>query len=161
MSDLAADAFGTLVKKLGKLKKKQPWQATVETWITPLSDPGWAKVSPIVVGVLDEMRADGSKQPLAELQEIAFVAALKREAPPHVHTAALWLTDTRLRVELFRLDPADRDIRRSLELRGILKPKAEPELPKVSAPPPPVEAPVADDVDDEVDDGQLSLLGDG
>lgn len=163
MSDLAADAFSTLVKKLGRLGKKQPWQRTRHSWVEPLKDPGWSKVSEIILSALDEMRADGSAQPLAALQDVAFYAALKPGAQPHVHTACLWLTDTRLRVERFRSNPEDRELRRCLEQRGLLKPKpadkkeddpepARAKEPERKKPEPAVE-------EEEVDDSQLSLLG--
>lgn len=163
MSDLASDTYAGLIKKLGKLRKKQPWQLTPHSWTDPLKDPNWAKVSPLIVTALDEMREDGAGHPLADLQEIAFEESMKPDAPPHVHTAALWLTDTRLRVEAFRADPNDRDIRRSLEDRGILKPKREKveakEEPRKPPPPPtPVEA-APEPVDDDLET-QLSLLGD-
>lgn len=121
MSALAEDTYQALIKKLGR-RKKQPWQNEVVSWVSGLSDPLWEKIHPVILRALDDMKDHGASRPLAQLQEIAFAEALKTDAP-HAHTAALWLTDTRLRVEAFREDPSDkyRVLRRHLVARGILK----------------------------------------
>lgn len=123
MSSLADDTYHVVLKKLSKLRKKQPWQSTRHEWARPLRDDGWEKVGEIILDAMDEMKKDGAGQPLSALQELAFADSLRSDAAPHVHTAALWLTDTRLRVEAFRADPNDAMMRSELERRGLMKPR--------------------------------------
>lgn len=122
MSALAEDTLAALLKKLGK-RKRQPWQKAPKTcmWVDALRDEAWDKIHPVMVAALDEMKEHGAKSPLVMLQELAFRAALKPGAAPHVHTAALWLTDTRLRVEAFRQHPHNDSLRGPLKKRGVFK----------------------------------------
>lgn len=114
MSDLAKDTLDAAVRKVGRMKKPD-WKSD------ELSGDQWEKVSKAMLKVLDEMKGHGTNRPLAKLQSVAFEESLVSSSEP-LQTVALWLTDTRIRVERFQAEQRDED-RRILEKRGLLKSK--------------------------------------
>lgn len=129
MISLAEDMLAKAVKKV---RGKQPdWKAD------RLHGDDWAKISKEMIAVLDEMREHGSAKPLAALQELAFEKSLEPGAETNkpLQTVALWLTDSRIRIEQytsessFRGNPmplegmtvARRGQRKLLEDRGLMK----------------------------------------
>ena len=115
---LVDDTFRGLIKKL-KRRKHQPWQKSEDhTWSRPFRGDDWGKVSKMVVAALETMKDEGMQRPLGPLQLRAFEASLKTSEPA-VHTLALWLTDTRIRVDMLRTSPGDTWIRATLLERGM------------------------------------------
>lgn len=119
MSTVIADTLDALVGKVSRFKEPD-WNAPA------LSGGTWPKVSAAAVKAFDELKGHGVDRPLAALQELAFRRALKRsatekEARP-LHTVALWLTDTRIKVERYGEIKSDY-FREILERRGLLKKK--------------------------------------
>lgn len=116
MSQLAADSFDSLVAKVRRLGKKPPdWRDRLMN-----KDKRWAGVAKAAIKVMDEMKGHGEGRPLASLQDHAFHAALESDDPA-VKTAAFWLTDTRLRVEMFSAGMEKEFHRKRLVERGLMK----------------------------------------
>jgi hypothetical protein len=121
MSTVVADTLDGLIKRVSRLKEPD--------WNAPeLSGGTWPKVSAAAIKALDEAKGHGVDRPLAALQEMAFHRAMKKdahgkEARP-LHTVALWLTDTRIKVERYGETKSDY-FRGVLERRGVLKKKRQ------------------------------------
>lgn len=115
MSQLVADSFDTLVSKIRRLKKQPDWFDRKMN-----QDKRWAQVSKHAIKVMDEMKSHGANKPLALLQDHAMEKALSSDDPA-VHTVALWLTDTRIRVDLFSKGQEKELHRKRLVERGLMK----------------------------------------
>jgi hypothetical protein len=121
MSAIVEDTLEKVVKRVSRAK--EPDWDRIDT-----ASGAWEKVSSVIVKGLDEMKGHGVERPLAALQELAFREALKHSAQekPYrpLHTVALWLTDSRIRIEQYAETKSDW-LRNVLERRYLLKKKKD------------------------------------
>ena len=121
MSAIVEDILEKVVKRVSRAK--EPDWDRIDT-----VSGSWEKVSSVIVKGLDEMKGHGVERPLAALQELAFRKALKHSAQEKtyrpLHTVALWLTDSRIRVEQYAETKSDW-LRGVLERRYLLKKKKD------------------------------------
>lgn len=118
MSALVNDVLDQAEQAVGRIR--QPAWGSFQ-----LRDKGWERVSLSMVKALDRAKGHGMTRPLAGLQEVAFERSLQPGASTNeaLQTVALWLTDSRLLMEQY-IQTKDADLRRLLEVRGLLKSKA-------------------------------------
>lgn len=128
MNPKIKEALRKVIKK-HRSRKQQPWQEPgfIHSWVNPLggNQKVWQALGKDLVRTMEGLKDQGVGKPLGRLQDAAFDLALRDDAPPVVTTIALWLTDTRLRVDALKdLDGDEKQrFREQLIERGIIKAK--------------------------------------
>lgn len=125
MNKTVKEAYRDLLEKQGKKRRQPSWNGT---WTEPFDfgSKGWAEIGKRILRAMDNLADRGIGSPLAKLQAVALAGSLKDGADPAAHTIALWLTDTRLRIEALKSPGhkmergALKDVLRS---RGVMKKK--------------------------------------
>ena len=128
MNPKIKEALRRVIKK-HRDRRQQPWQEPgfSHSWVRPLggNQRVWQALGKDLVRAMEALTNQGVTKPLSKLQDAAFELALRDDAPPVVATIALWLTDTRLRVEFLKTSDEEgrRLLREQLIERGIIKTK--------------------------------------
>lgn len=128
MNPKIKEALRKVIKKHGS-RRTQPWQEPefVHSWVSPLggNQRVWEAMGKDLVRAMDTLTDQGLARPLGRLQDAAFELSLRDDAPPVVTTIALWLTDTRLRLEAMKCADGEEKqrLRQQLVERKIVKVK--------------------------------------
>ena len=100
-------------------------KVTVKRWpeygVHQLRSKEWARVSKVMMKILDEAKTHGISRPLSKLQEVAYGLSFERPEDQGLQVVALWLTDTRIWMDEY-MATKEPSLRELMELRGLLKP---------------------------------------